>query len=658
MTAPPRAIIHAATACALLVCALGSTAGCNPAGSGSSSQPLNVLLISIDTTRADHLGCYGNRQVRTPAIDRLASEGVLFEQCISPAPLTLPSHATMLTGRLPFVHGARNNGQFRLHEENDTLAEAFKEAGYVTAAEVAAAVLDREYGVNQGFDSYTDVKAARGRARDRRHTEHLERSAQEVADSAIAWLDQHAGEKFFLFVHFFDPHQPYLAPERFATQYPDPYLAEIAYADEQVGRLIAALDRSAAAKRTLVILTSDHGEGRGQHKEATHGNFIYNSTQRVPLIMRAAGRIPAGRRVSSLVRLTDIAPTALAMAGLEPLESCQGANLLPVVGGGGGADATAATDLKLDAYAETLCPRYDFGYSHLRALWSDGFKYIHAPRPELYDLSTDPDEQLDLAAAQPQRVAGMAAKLKRLILDAPRGVAPEKAIMAATPESVRAMQHLGYVGGEAEATSEADLLDPIGPDPKDHAEDITRICHALAMRSMKNYPAAEQIFRELISRFPPDQKGFYRVHLGLAETLQELRKFDEAASHFEKALEARPDDAQALTGLGMCLMKLNRPAEAIERFDASIRATPGFARAYLQKAGALAAAGDLDQAAALLRRTLELDPEMVAAYVNLGTVYGMKGDATHAAEAFRKALAIEPENEGARRGLQKLGVGP
>lgn len=652
MTAPARRSVFAAAWCAVVVCLLGGAIGCNPVGGGGrSSEPLNVVLISIDTTRADHLGCYGNTQVRTPAIDRLASEGVLFEQCVAPAPLTLPSHTTMLTGRLPFVHGARNNGQFRVHEENDTLAEAFKEAGYVTAAEVAAAVLDREYGLNQGFDSYTDVKAARGRSHDRRHSEHLERSGQEVCDSAIAWLEQHAGERFFLFVHLFDPHQPYLAPERFAAQYPDPYLAEIAYADEQVGRLIAALDRSAAAKRTLVILTSDHGEGRGQHKEATHGNFIYNSTQRVPLIMRSAGRVPAGRRVSSLVRLTDIAPTALALAGLDPLEACQGVSLAPLLNG-------TSADLKLDAYAETLCPRYDFGYSHLRALWSDGFKYIHAPRPELYDLSTDPDEQLDLAAAQPQRVADMRERLKRLIQDAPRGVAPEKAIMAATPDSVRAMQHLGYVGGEAEATSEADLLEPLGADPKDHADDITRICHALAMRSMKNYPAAEQIFRELISRFPPDQKGFYRVHLGLAETLQELRKFDEAASHFEKALEARPDDAQALTGLGMCLTKLNRPAEALTRFDAAIRATPGFARAYLQKAGVLAEMGELDQAAALLRRTLELDPEMTAAYVNLGTVYGMKGDATNAADAFRKALAIEPENEGARRGLQKLGVGP
>ena len=323
-----------------------------------------MLLVSVDTTRADHLGCYGYAHVKTPNIDRLAAEGVLFEQCISSSPLTLPSHCTMFTGVYPFVHGARDNGFFKLAPENVTLAEQFQKAGYATHAQTAAHVLDAKYGLDQGFDSYTDVAttqaAVAGVANspplDLPHLGHAQvRRADEITRAGIKLLEENRARKFFIFLHYFDPHFPYDAPEPYASQSAEPYDGEIAFFDHEFGKLMGALQELELADKTLVILTSDHGESLGEHGEKTHAIFVYDATQRVPLIFWCPQRIPGGVTVSSQVRLLDLTPTIVDFVGLESPQPIQGKSLLPLLAGGPAEQRPC--------YGDSLFCQHAFGYA-------------------------------------------------------------------------------------------------------------------------------------------------------------------------------------------------------------------------------------------------------------------------------------------------------
>ena len=318
--------------------------GCEQRNAERGARPardLNVLLISIDTLRADHLGCYGHPVIRTPNIDRIAAEGTLFEQCTTPAPITLPAHTSLMTGTYPFTHGVRDNARFHVHEDNVTLAEVLRDAGYVTGAQIAAYVLNREFGLDQGFDTYEDVETARRTRLAATDPAASERKAEVVCDGACGWLREHVGDRFFLFVHFFDPHSAYDPPGRFAAQYKNRYLGEIGYVDEQIGRLLGVLDELDLTRRTLLILTADHGEGLGEHGEDTHAHYVYDATLSVPLIFRCAGLVPAGRRVGAQVRLVDVAPTVPAMLGLPPLRDADGASLLPLLSGDRGWSGSA-----------------------------------------------------------------------------------------------------------------------------------------------------------------------------------------------------------------------------------------------------------------------------------------------------------------------------
>ncbi|MFQ5411876.1 MAG: sulfatase, partial [Phycisphaerae bacterium] len=438
-------------ACPLVLIGLLAV-GCKPSGQRAAKGPsaaaeikgeagMNVLFVSVDTTRADSIGCYGHPVVKTPNIDRLAAEGTRFTQCISSIPITLPSHSCMMTGSYQYVHGARDNGGFVLDDANETLAEQLRAAGYATHAELGSVILNRQYGLNQGFDTYGDLHrrsdepdqrepdgAASGEeeegASKAESSEPLKapeaavpwdlmsRKAKSIADAGIQLLRQNADRPFFIFLHFYDPHQPNTAPKRFADQYKDGYLAEIAYFDEQFGRIMDELRRLKLAKKTLVVFTSDHGEGRGQHGEGTHSYFLYDTTLHVPLILWNPGRIPAGRVVTTQVRLIDLAPTVLAFLGLPGTSQMQGVSLLPVL-------ANPESDLHLAAYGDTLAPQLVFGYSALRSLRMDGWKYIHAPTPELYHVAEDPLEMFNLAASNPERVGLLRDRLKEVLIDSP-----------------------------------------------------------------------------------------------------------------------------------------------------------------------------------------------------------------------------------------------
>ncbi|RMF85307.1 MAG: hypothetical protein D6744_01615, partial [Planctomycetota bacterium] len=402
----------------------------SPAAAGERDRPLSVLLISMDTTRADHLGCYGHPANPTPNIDAVAKQGALFEHCYSPAPITLPSHSSMFTSTLPFVHGVRDNGVYRLRPENLTITEVLKQQGYATAAVVGAFVLDRAFGLSQGFDEYDDVRRVDVGGTDRSRI----RDADEVTDRALALLEKIGSQRFFLFVHYFDPHERYEPPPRWAGKFDDPYLEEIAFVDEQIGRLLAGLEKAGLSDRTLVVITADHGEGRGDHDESTHGYFVYDSTLRVPLILRAPRGVPAGRRISAQVRLIDLAPTILELTGAGRLPQAQGASFVSLLQG------VVTGDVPRPSYGESFFPRTYLKFSQLRSLRADGWKFIHADPPELYHVVEDPGETRNLASENVERVKQMRSALRRMITDAPRIAAAEQASRQLSDEELRNLE--------------------------------------------------------------------------------------------------------------------------------------------------------------------------------------------------------------------------
>lgn len=414
-------------------------AGCAPS---PPATPTAIVLITLDTTRADRLTPYGFMNASMPALDRLAREGVLFDQAISVAPLTVPAHASILTGLLPPSHGLRDNDATPLRPERLTLAESLKEQGFRTAAFVGASVLARDRGLDQGFDHYDEVSSASlaGGSHDR--------PAGAVIDAALEWLEGVDRQSFFLWVHLYDAHRPYSPPEPFASQYAhDPYLGEIAYTDSEIGRLLTALDQLPPA-RSLVIVAGDHGESLGEHGERDHGIFVYENVMRVPLIVRAPSITP--RRVGSVVSLTDIAPTTLALAGF-PIRRMDGVSRVDVMRGNPSEE---------EAYSESHYP-IQFGWSPLRALRDGRYKLIDAPRAELYDLTNDPHEVNNLSHERPALAAAMRRRLDQLAHPTDASLAGSAETHAGSEVRQR-LAALGYLS----TSGSTDHSRP-APDPKD-----------------------------------------------------------------------------------------------------------------------------------------------------------------------------------------------
>jgi Flp pilus assembly protein TadD len=423
-----------------------------------------VVLVTIDTLRADHVGCYGASGAATPTLDGLAARGVRFETAISPAPITLPSHATVLTGQDPPRHGARHNGQFELAADVPTLAEALRAEGFATAAVVSAFVLDGRFGLARGFDLYDDRL---GLATSAGLVIGVEsRSAERSVDAALAWLDG-APERFFLWLHLYDPHADYLPPEPWATRFQGrPYDGEIAYADSELGRLLAGIAERFGAEGTLVIATSDHGESLGEHGERTHSLAVYDATQRVPLVLAGPG-LPRGRVVKApIARLADIAPTVLALAGLPPLAETDGASLLPAIAGRETAPRVA--------WVETLATQLDFGWSPLLGVRTATHKYVRAPRPELYDITADPHELVNRAAEEPDRLAELDA-----LVAAREGAGSRAAQRAVSDEERARLAALGYVESGEAPTTQLGVVG--GRDPKDELPKLGPLFEAMAL---------------------------------------------------------------------------------------------------------------------------------------------------------------------------------
>ena len=671
----------------------GAPAGVSTASIGGPD--FSVILISVDTTRADYLGCYGHPKSKTPNIDRFASEGTRFSQCISSAPLTLPSHATMLTGSYPFVHGARDNAIFTLAPSNVTLPEIFRAAGYATHGEVAAQVLDRKYGIDQGFDTFGDVERKSkkidlqdfnrvwGRDALEDSTEpqispvraviEPDRKADEITRRGIELLKAkaEANERFFMFLHYFDPHWPHEAPARFSGEFKDSYLAEIAFFDEQFGKLMDAVRELGLDDETLVILTSDHGEGRGEHGEHTHSVFIYDSTLHVPLIMWCPGQVPAGQVVEEQVRLVDLAPTIVDFVGLDRTSQMQGTSLLPFV-----ADPTL--EMRLPCYSDTMVPQNTLDYSALRSLRVDGWKYILAPVSELYDIEEDRKELFNLARLEEERAAAMKEELRSIIADSPAPTAGRGALRALDEDEARKMAALGYMTSNIDPDAyssgeELDHFEPVGINPRDRVEVVECWAAGLGAFVAGEYEMAEQKYRRFTELEPESALGASY----LAKSLMMLDRDEEATTMFRRAVELQPDSYHDLRTLGNLLAFRGEYAEAMQRYreviehnpeevasrlnlaillsaqrryhlalelyDEALAIAPDGPRAHLQKGTTLNAAGRFEEAIPALTEALRLDSTLLAAHAQLATALQRTGRTAEAIEHLQQAVQAVPD---------------
>ncbi|HEY8120956.1 MAG TPA: sulfatase, partial [Myxococcota bacterium] len=435
-------------------------------------RPERVLLITVDTLRADHVGAYGDELARTPALDALAAAGARFDAAISPTPITLPAHTTLMTGLEPPHHGVRGNGVFALPAEIPTLAAQLQGEGFATAAFVGAIVLDRRYGLARGFDHYDDAMSLRHSAKG---GGYAERRAEAVVDSAIAWLEA-APSRWFVWVHVYDPHAEYDPPPAWKDRIPrDAYRSEIAYADAQLRRLFELVSARWRDGKTLIVATADHGESLGEHGEPTHSFTLYDATQRVPLLVAGPG-IEAGTVVANVVRLADLAPTLLALAGAKPLPETDGMDVSGALRGSDGAERLA--------YLETIDTRLNQGWSPLYGVRGPRWKYIRAPRPELYDLIADPGERRDLSSSEPR----IAQELDREVSRAHAGARALAWASAAPSAAERAqLESLGYVG--AAPAREPDLTVG-GTDPKDVVARMRDFDVMRALIDAKDYAGA------------------------------------------------------------------------------------------------------------------------------------------------------------------------
>lgn len=552
-----------------------------------------VLLVTIDTLRADRVGAYGYEPARTPVLDALAARGVRFADATAHAPLTHPAHASIMTGRYPGAFGIKLNGMTPLPADAVTLAERFQAAGYATGAVVGSVILDEAYGMGQGFQSYDDrIATPRGDYA----LSTLQRQAGEVTSRALAWVKAQT-KPWFLWVHYYDPHLPYDSPQ-VTPPMPNAYDREVAYVDQQLGRLLRGVD----AARTLVAVTSDHGEGLGDHGETDHGYFIYDATLHVPLIVAGPGIAP--RVVAEQVRSIDIAPTIADVAGVGALAGWKvdGESLRGLMNGQARANVPPS-------YAESWYPRLHFGWSELRSLRVGEWKHIAAPKPELYDLRSDKGELKNVIAtrgAVAGRMAGDMAEITAGFRDAPgTGAAPD-------PEAVARLRALGYVGSMAPTTSTSG-----GDDPKDRLADYVayrqRFNRALGLLGRGAAVQAGTLLQELVKR----NVRAYEAHLYLGQAYAAQKKFD----------------------------------AALGEFDASLALNPSNAQPHFEAAKAYAAKGDIAAAVRRGMQGLELDPKSFHGHFTIGTLRLRAGQPTEAAAMLAQAVALNPDDPGARANL-------
>jgi arylsulfatase A-like enzyme/Tfp pilus assembly protein PilF len=592
----------------------------------------NVLLITIDTLRWDHVGAYGARDVATPALDGLAARGVRFETAIMHVPLTAPSHASILTGLTPLRHGIRDNGAFVLPASLPTLATIFRDAGYATGGFISGFPLDRRFGFARGFDVYDD-RLPRGRAA--RGAGGTERRADETTARVIAWIDRQTSKPadtvnerpWFFWVHYFDPHAAYEPPPEYLQRFPTrPYDGEIAFVDAQIARLLDHLRGRNTLDRTIALVTADHGESLGEHGEETHGVFVYDSTLRVPFVV-AGARVPSGRVIDVVARGVDLLPTILDLAGLPAPPALDGRSLRPAIEGRAMPDEPA--------YIESLLARRNFGWAALRGLRDARAKYIDAPSRELYDLAADPGESINRFVEQPQRAAAMAR-----LLDAASDRATPAASEPVTADAAARLRALGYIGSTSSPQSDT------GHDPKDRIRLLTRLEHAIADTRVDPSRAASALRAVL-----EEDEGIVVARRQLAVALSAMGDHRGAIEQVRWLDARRAASAEDLLLLSESLRAIgDEPAAASARQRAA-RMDPSSPEIALTEARASRAERRGDEAARAYERALDLSPGNPEALTGLGQLALARGDLDRASMLFARVLEDEPRDVEARTGL-------
>ncbi len=614
---------------------------------------LNVLLVTLDTTRADRIGCYGYQEARTPNLDYLASNGVLFLNAYCQVPLTCPSHCSILTGTYPLYHQVRNNGTYYLSPELKTLAEALKEKGLKTAAFVSSFSVDSRFGLDQGFDIYADQFSPDQTFK----ALNSERKAEKVFAPFSRWLGDNKVGPFFAWVHFFDPHLPYDPPSPYREQFLDePYDGEISYMDVYIGKIVDKLREYNLLQNTLIILAGDHGEAFGEKQETGHGVFIYESTMRVPLIFFSENSLPRGKVIDSRVRLIDIMPSILDMLDVPQPEGIQGISLLPYIEGKKKDD--------LSTYIESYYPRENYGWSELVGLIDGSWKYIKAPKEELYNLVQDPQEEENLIQEAGKVGQEKRDKLEDIIQNSVSPLIAGKRKLSA--EERERLRSLGYIAG-SEGPSQGDL-----PDPKDRIEEFLLMQQAERYEMEEKIEEAAAIYEKIIL-LRPDVATSY-VNLALMKA--RMMKIDETIQVLEEGLEKIPDSEILLSRLGHTFMLAGRLKNALDVFTLILENNPRHFDALLGSAWMLELMGQKQDALDYYRKALEVEPENkfgrkrfalnlategqlsqaieifeelkreytndYEIYQDLGIAYGHAGDITQSIENLEMAISIRP----------------
>ncbi len=644
---------------------LGLSRGVFRKGPGTFPE-MNLLLFTLDTTRADHLGCYGYPKIRTPNIDALAADGVLFRNATAQVPLTLPSHSSIFTGTYPYAHGVRDNGGFYLEPEKVTLAEILKARGWATSAFVGAFVLDSRWGINQGFDYYYDnFDFAKYKTIS---LDSVQREGGEVIKAFFDWYRTNGDRRFFSWIHFYDPHTPYEPPEPYKSEYSGRpwglYDGEIAYVDSLIGKVLESLREKGVLDRTIIVVAADHGESLGEHGESSHAFFIYDATVSVPLVLKLPGSRSKAAIIEAQVENVDIMPTLLGLLGIDVPKVVQGRSLVPLLAGDRAGDERMA-------YSESYYPRYHYGWSELKSLRTARFQFIQAPRPELYDIVRDPRERSNIFGRNSSQAERFVREMKRIEERSAAQGEASQAPRQMDDDALEKLKALGYVGG---FTSNARLSRSAGlADPKDKIHLYNKIKQAEGASADREYDEALKRISEVIDEDP----GIMEARQVRGQIYMELDRPAEAVAECRAALEIDPEYEAAIFTMAQAYRKLGKPEEAAAGFRRLIKMDPKDPKPFMNLGELAIDAGDFDAAIAHLkkalaadpvhgavahnllgsaylekkmldpaereiRKSLEMRPQMPDAHYNLGLLYEEKGDPQKAAEEYRKEIEIHP----------------
>ncbi len=551
----------------------------------------NIILITIDTLRADHLSCYGYKSKTSPNIDLLAEKSFLCTNVMAQVPLTLPSHATIFTGRSPLSHGIKNNANFILDESEVTLAKVLKSRGYKTAAVIGGFPLVSYFGINQGFDHYDDQLKTR---KYQIETAELERNAKDVTDAALSWLKQNKQNLIFMWIHYYDPHLPYDPPKIYKNKFKNSYDSEINFVDNQIGRLSRYLNDSKLFQETMLVITSDHGEGLGDHFEEDHGIFLYNSTLEIPFILKPASRNFVAREIDIQIATQDIMPTILDMLGFSSPDEIDGISLARFFKSQ--PERHPTPDLP-PFYIESYYPYFKYRWSILRGIVWKGFKFIDAPEGELYDLKSDRKETKNIY----KKNSKIAFDLKESLNNILEKHEAKDQFFEIDQEVMQKLKSLGYVGSDP--VVDIDDITSL-PDPKTRIQLLQSIEEAKKLLSQKDFKSAVL----LLERVMQQDKTNPVVYNNLGIAFRKLGDSEKAMRYFKDGLSHDPDNAFLHNNLGLLYREQGKYSLAIKEYQASIHSDPLFLGAHVNLSVAQFKAGKKEEAIKTIKRVLEQDP--------------------------------------------------